>query len=234
MPISKDSPILKVNFTGASSTGKSTISEYCAKLYGEPNVPERMRDLMIERGMVIADITNDLFIDAAKLQEEDMQVKQMQAKRYLFIDSGPLVFYLGNKYSFGRDFLKLKEMALDFYKEQDVVFVCDNNIPFDAKEMRGDEGTKDILQKEIIKFLDDNSIKYTMIYGTVEEQAQMVKTKLESLDKAQNQLSLDLVNSSSLKQEISVSEDRKKMSENIHGANLLYMFVKEQTRQRRR
>ena len=45
-------------------------------------------------------------------------------------------------------------MAIEFYKEQDCVFVCDNHIPFDTKQMRGDEGTKDILQNEIIKFLN--------------------------------------------------------------------------------
>ena len=182
--------ILKINFSGASSTGKSTISKYCAKLYGEPNVPEFIRELMLKRGMVVTDIQNELFLEALELQENDIKRKQNEANKYLFIDSGPLIFYLGNKYSFGRDFPILKEKALAFYKEQDIVFVCDKNIKFASHITRGDEGTKDILHYEILKFLDEHTIKYTIISGTVEERAEAVKKRIEEFEINQKSISV--------------------------------------------
>lgn len=185
-----DKKILKINFSGASSTGKSTISEYCAKLYGEPNAPEFIRELMLKRGMVVTDIQNELFLEALELQENDIKRKQNEANKYLFIGSGPLIFYLGNKYSFGRDFPILKEKTLAFYKEQDIVFVCDKNIEFASHVTRGDEGTKDILHYEILKFLDEHSIKYTIISGTVEERAEAVKKRIEEFEINQKSISV--------------------------------------------
>lgn len=191
-----DKKVLKINFSGASSTGKSTISEYCAKLYGEPYSPEFIRELMIKRGMVVTDIQNELFLEALELQENDIKRKEQEANKYLFIDSGPLIFYLGNKYSFGRDFPILKEKALAFYKEQDLVFVCDKNIKFASLATRGDEGTKDILHYEILKFLDEYSIKYTMISGTVEERAEAVKKRIEEFEI--NQKSISVLNAEAI------------------------------------
>ena len=175
--------IFKINFSGASNTGKSTLCERCAEIYNEPCAPERMRDVMIRRGIGIDGITNDVFVEAAELQQAEILMKENDAKQYLFVDSGPLIFYVGNKYSFGREYPLLKEMALEFYKTQDLVFLCDNNIDFDSSIMRGDEGTKDILQKEVIKFLDENSIRYTMVEGTVEQRVEIVKKELQLLQK---------------------------------------------------
>lgn len=175
--------ILKINFSGASSTGKSTLCQYCANLYGEPYAPERMRDVMIKRGIGIAQITNDVFIEAADLQKNDIENLEKKAQKYLFIDSGPLIFYLGNRYSFGREFPELKERALEFYKMQDVVFLCDPHIAFDSSIMRGDVGTKDFLHEETIKFLDNHNIKYNLVFGSVAERAEQVKICLRNLEK---------------------------------------------------
>lgn len=48
---------------------------------------------------------------------------------------------------------------------------------------RGDEGTKDILHNEIVKFLDEHSIKDTIIAGTVEERVEAVKKHIEEFEK---------------------------------------------------
>lgn len=144
------SDIIKVNFSGAASTGKSTLCEYCAKNYGEPYAPELIRTLMEEKEIEVKDISEELFIEAAKLQQKDIYDKEKQAKEYLFTDSGPLIFYFGLKYLFNKESDILKEMALKFLEDQDVIAVCDNNIPFDSTLDRADEGTKDILQNNII------------------------------------------------------------------------------------
>lgn len=178
------SNIIKVNFSGASSTGKSTITRYCADVYGEPGSLETMPAYLVENKMRIEDIKNETFLICSKMHEEDIVAKQKLAKKYLFIDSGPLIFYLGNRYSFGREFPKLKDMALEFYKKQDCVFVCDNNIQFDTVQMRGDEGTKDILHGEVISFLNEHDIEFTMLVGSVEERARTVCNTLNNLDKA--------------------------------------------------
>lgn len=182
------SNVMNVNFSGASSTGKTTITKYCGEIYEEPYSLETMPAYLIQNRMRIEDITNETFLICSKMHSDDIAEKQSQARKYLFIDSGPLIFYLGNKYSFGRDFPVLKDMAIEFYKEQDCVFVCDNHIPFDTKQMRGDEGTKDILQKEIIKFLNSHGIEYTILAGTVKERACMVNKTLWNIEREKNQL----------------------------------------------
>lgn len=189
------SNIIKVNFSGASSTGKSTITQYCADIFGEPYSLEAMPAYLVENNMRIEDIKNETFLICSDLHQKDIIAKEKDAKKYLFIDSGPLIFYLGNRYSFGREFPKLKEMALEFYKEQDCVFVCDYNIPFDTVQMRGDEGTKDILHNDIINFLKSHDIEYTMLYGSVEERANRVCEVLENLEKSKQMMAEKIKNS---------------------------------------
>ena len=182
------SNVMNINFSGASSTGKSTITKYCGEIYEEPYSLETMPAYLIQNSMRIEDITNETFLICSKMHSEDIEQKQKQARKYLFIDSGPLIFYLGNIYSFGRDFPVLKNMAIEFYKEQDSVFVCDNHIPFDTKQMRGDEGTKDILHNEVIKFLNDHGIDYTTLAGTVKERACVVNKTLWNIEKEKSML----------------------------------------------
>lgn len=175
--------VLKINFSGASSTGKSTLCKYCSDIYNEPCALERMRDVMIKRKIGISQITNDVFIEALDLQQKDISAKEAEAKRYLFVDSGPLIFYLGNKYSFGRDFPLLKKKALDFYRTQDIVFLCDNHIAFDDSVMRGDCGTKDFLHEEIVNFLHEHRINYHLVSGSVVERAEQVKKHISAYEK---------------------------------------------------
>ena len=161
---------IKVLFLGAACTGKTTICKLCAKKFKEPYIHESAREYMEMHDLHPGDLDEAHFIKANKMQLANMNKKLKVANRYLFIDSGAIVcinFFTSD------ETLEVIKKQID---ESDIIFLCDNDIPYIFDSRRSDDLDLAInAQKQIIKFLKDNNVPYIMLHGTPSERLETVE-----------------------------------------------------------
>jgi len=161
---------IKVLFLGAACTGKTTICKACAKKFKEPYINEAAREYMEIHDLHPGELDENHFIKANKMQIANMNKKLKVANKYLFIDSGAIVCI---------NFFTSEE-TLEIIKKQvdmaDIIFVCDNDIPYIFDTRRSDDVNLAInAQKQIIKFLKDYDVSYIMLHGTLNERIETVE-----------------------------------------------------------
>lgn len=161
---------VKVLFLGAACTGKTTICKACAKKFREPYINESAREYMEMHDLHPGELDENHFIKANKMQIANMNKKMKVANRYLFIDSGAIVcinFFTSDE---------TKEVIKKQIEMSDIIFLCDNDIPYICDSRRSDDIDLAIdAQKQIIKFLKDNEVPYIMLHGDLKERIETVE-----------------------------------------------------------
>ena len=123
--------IIRVNFTGTCSTGKSTICDRLAHEYGENSRLEIYRDYLNRTNELEfpTPVQNVLKITKEQEMLEDKLIES--CKRFLFCDSGAVLYYNICEIWYGNAPVELKTMALNAKNRYDYIFVCNDNLPFD-------------------------------------------------------------------------------------------------------
>lgn len=167
--------IIKVNFTGTCSTGKSTICDRLAQEYGENSRLEIYRDYLLMTDELEFPTPIHHVLKITKRQEELENSLIKDCKNYLFCDSGAILYYTICLIWYGSAPDELKTMALNAKNRYDYIFVCNDNLPFDESIPRPDIKHCQQVQSRIIDFLDDNKISYSMLDGSIEERVSRFK-----------------------------------------------------------
>jgi NadR type nicotinamide-nucleotide adenylyltransferase len=171
--------IRKVLFLGAPSTGKSTLVERLAKEIGTVFVPEYGREYWEKHQRNKRLTVNDLemIVDGHLRSERDIVYS---ANRYMFIDTSPLTTMLFARYYFGDSgiskYLRLK--AEESNIRYDVVFLCDEDIPYADTWDRSGEVNRHMFQRMYYDELAVRKIPFYLVSGTLEERVRFVKLKL--------------------------------------------------------
>lgn len=161
---------VKVLFVGAACTGKTAICKALSKKFKEPYINESAREYMELHDLHPGELDENHFIKANKMQIANINKKLKVANRYLFIDSCAIVCI---------NFFTSEE-TMDIIKKQiemaDIIFVCDNDIPYIYDTRRSDDVKLAInAQKQIIKYLKTNEVPYIMLHGDVKERVETVE-----------------------------------------------------------
>lgn len=174
---SKSFKKIKIQFIGAQSTGKTTTSKFCAEKFNEPYVGEKLRYCMEENKLKFSDI---LLWDKSKWakiissQVQSEKEKKNKAKKFVFADSAALLYAIDFdlfKYS------EIKSLIDEQIISAEMIFVCDNEIPYIEDEIRPSrsESNIELCQYKIINYLDEMNLPYIVLSGSVEERVKTIE-----------------------------------------------------------
>lgn len=180
--------ITNVVFLGGPSTGKSTLTERLADEFDTEYMPEFGREYW-EKHAENRRLTQDQLIDLAEehIEREDQHL--LDSKKYLFTDTNALTTATFSQYYHNEIPEKLWNLAKNTHHRYDIHIVCDTDIPYDNTEGRSGEANRDRLQKHTIALLEQFSIPYHVVSGTVEERVKQVKEILNSTNKWELEIS---------------------------------------------
>lgn len=174
-----DNDITKVQFLGSQSTGKTTISKCCSKIYNDPYISEKLREYMEENRLEYFDI---LSWPADKWHEiicsQILYEKQMKDKttNYIFVDSAAIL------YAFDFDLLKIpkiEKLVNDQLYSANIIFLCDNDIPYIEDGLRPSKDKTIKTQQKIIDYLNEKQLPFIILSGDVNERIKTIEQILK-------------------------------------------------------
>ena len=160
--------IKKVVFLGAPCTGKSTLAEACAKRFNTVWVPEYGREYwekhQVDRRLSIPDL--NMIAQGHIMQEEK---KALDARGVLFIDTNALTTRHFALYYHGYCGDFLREMAANCSFRYDLVFLCEDDFPYQETWDRSGPVNRLIFQKQIRAELTTRKIPFVSLTGSLEQ-----------------------------------------------------------------
>ncbi|WP_051271830.1 AAA family ATPase [Shimazuella kribbensis] len=174
--------ITKVVFLGAPSTGKSTIAHQLAEEFQTVWMPEYGREYW-EEHQVDRRLTKEQLVDLANGHIEREQQKIMKAKEYLFVDTNAITTYLFSQDYHGESHQELIQLADEASTGYDLVFLCEDDIPYEDTWDRSGAVHRSIFQKKIRADLLERKIPYFSLKGTLIQRIEKVKKVLQRFQK---------------------------------------------------
>ena len=166
---------VKVQFLGTQSTGKSTISTYCSRYFNDQYVSERLRDYMEENQLGYFDILSwspDNWYDLICTQIKNEEDAQKKSIKFTFVDSAAILYAIDfNLFKVP----KIKALIDEQLSTADLVFVCDNDIPYIEDGIRPSRLKVVKNQQTIINYLNNLRIPYIVLSGDVEQRLKTVE-----------------------------------------------------------
>ncbi|MEO3946608.1 AAA family ATPase [Gorillibacterium sp. CAU 1737] len=177
--------ITKVVFLGAMSTGKSTLTEALARKYKTAFASEYGRDYWAEH-QVDRRIGLEAFDEIAVGHIEREERALLEADRYLFVDTNAITTYMYALDYHGRAPELLTRLALENAQRYDLVFLCEDDIPYDDTWDRSGEQKRSVFHKQIIADLLARRIPYIPLKGSLEERIRKVDEVLAGFTSYRN------------------------------------------------
>ncbi|MDR2869807.1 MAG: AAA family ATPase [Deferribacteraceae bacterium] len=177
--------ITKVVLLGAPSTGKSTLAEALAAHYDTVWNPEYGREYWTTHQVnrLISFEGFDI-IAQEHIRCEDEAVQR--ANRYLFVDTNAITTYMFSMDGYGKTSKLLTELAYENSRRYDLVFVCEDDIPYDDTWDRSGDQKRHIFHRQIKADLAEHRIPYISLYGSIEERIREVDSVLKHFVKYKN------------------------------------------------
>lgn len=169
---------IKIQFVGAPSTGKTTMGKYCAEEFNDIYVKERIREYMGENNLKAIDLLsledNKWYeIISSQLEREKELINK--ANKFIFSDSVALLYSIDHENIL--NIPGINELIEEQLNSKNIVFVCDNDIPYIEDGIRPKNLGANIEEFQIktIRYLADNNIPYFVLNGSVDERFRTVK-----------------------------------------------------------
>ncbi|MCG7409673.1 AAA family ATPase [Paenibacillus sp. ACRRX] len=169
--------VTKVVFLGAPSTGKTTISAHMAKEYGSIWMPEYGREYW-ENNQIERRLTLEQLVEIAEGHLEREEALVQEARDFLWVDTNAITTYMFSRYYHGKALPRLEELASQAAARYDLVFVCEDDIPYDDTWDRSGDVQRHVFQKQIKTDLILRNISYIPLKGTLEQRVSTVKKTL--------------------------------------------------------
>jgi NadR type nicotinamide-nucleotide adenylyltransferase len=174
--------ITNVVFLGAPSSGKTTIAQRMAEIYGTQWMPEYGREYW-EKFNVKRRLNLNQLVDIADghiLRENGLLKK---SNKYLFTDTNALTTSIFSLYYHERVHPLLKDITDKAVSRYDLVFLCDIDIPYEDTADRSGEVNRMIFQKQIIADLTMRKIPYIVLSGDLQNREEKIVHVLNSFSK---------------------------------------------------
>lgn len=177
--------ITNVVFLGAPSTGKTTLAARMAEELQTVWMPEYGREYW-EQHQIERRLTLEQLVDIAEGHLEREGRLLLEARDMLFVDTNAITTFMFSQYYHGAAHPKLAEMAARCASRYDIVFLCEDDIPYDDTPDRSGDVGRHIFQKQIIADLLTRKIPFIPLRGSLEERMQQVKVVLGRYEKYSN------------------------------------------------
>ncbi|WUR11582.1 ATP-binding protein [[Empedobacter] haloabium] len=166
--------VTRVAIVGSASSGKTTLAQALAERYGEPWVPEYLREFVETRARVPAE-PDQLRIAQTQLAREDLAAAR--AGRFLFCDTTPLMTLVYSRHYFGRIDAGLAELAAS--RRYDVTLLCAPDIPWVPEGLvRELEDQSAAVNAILAEELAARAIPHVRIHGPLEQRLRQVEEVL--------------------------------------------------------
>jgi HTH-type transcriptional regulator, transcriptional repressor of NAD biosynthesis genes len=174
--------VTHVVFLGAPSTGKSTLTERMAAEYGTVFMPEYGREYwdihQVDRRLTLGQLVE---IAEGHLEREERLL--LQARHYLFTDTNAITTYMFSHYYHGEVAPRLAELARLAERRYDLVFLCEDDIPYDDTWDRSGDVQRRTFHKQMIGDLLARKVPFVRLRGTLEQRVEQVRSVLARFDK---------------------------------------------------
>jgi cytidyltransferase-related domain len=177
--------ISKVVFLGAPSTGKTTLAARMAEELHTVWMPEYGREYW-EQNQIERRLTLEQLVEIAEGHLEREERLLLEAKDMLFVDTNAITTFMFSHYYHGSAHPKLEAMAAKCASRYDLVFLCEDDIPYDDTPDRSGEVNRYTFQKQIAADLIERKIPFIPLRGSLEERVELVKEVLERYEKYSN------------------------------------------------
>lgn len=189
-PIVYTDCITKVVFLGAPSTGKTTITKRLADMYETVWMPEYGREYW-EKHQINRRLSKGQLLEIAQghIHREEEKIKE--ANKFFFVDTNAITTYLFSKDYHGESHPELVKLANRASRRYDLVFLCENDIPYEDTWDRSGAVHRKIFQKQMKADLLERKIPFVSLRGSLEERlgtVQKVLAKYRKYDSLGNLL----------------------------------------------
>jgi len=174
--------IAKVVFLGAPSTGKTTLAAHMAERHNTVWMPEYGREYW-ELHQTDRRLTQEQLVDIAEGHIDREDALALQARRYLFVDTNAITTYMFSLDYHGAAHPHLAALADEASKRYDLVFLCEDDIPYDDTWDRSGAVHRGIFHKQIKADLLNRRIPFIPLRGSLEERAERVDEVLRQFMK---------------------------------------------------
>jgi NadR type nicotinamide-nucleotide adenylyltransferase len=154
---------LRVAILGAESSGKSTLAAALATHYNTVWVPEYLREFVETHGRVPQETDQ---YPIARTQMERENAAATVATRFLFCDTTPMMTALYSRWYWGRVDAQLA--LLERRHDYAFTLVTAPDSPWEADGLqRESEEVRQTVHEQVLQMLDDRSIPYLMVTGSL-------------------------------------------------------------------
>lgn len=174
--------IANIVFLGAPCTGKTTLASRLAREFHTRWMPEYGCEYW-ERRQVNRRLTLDQLVEIAEGHLEREEALLARSDRYLFTDTNALSTYQFALHYHGKASPWLAELAEKAVIRYDLVFLCDDDIPYEDTWDRSGEADRRDFQKRIIVDLVERRIPFIPLSGVLESRVCQVKAILKRFRK---------------------------------------------------
>lgn len=177
--------ITNVVFLGAPSTGKTTLAARMARELQTVWMPEYGREYW-EQNQIERRLTLEQLVEIAEGHLEREKRLLLEARDFLFVDTNAITTYMFSHYYHGLAHPKLEAMAAKCASRYDLVFLCEDDIPYDDTPDRSGEVNRHMFQRQIVADLIERKIPFIPLRGSLEERVRQVKAILVHYEKYSN------------------------------------------------
>lgn len=160
----------RVAIIGAAASGKTTLAQALAQRYGEPWVPEYLREF--------CDVRQDVPVAADQFHIASTQVAREEAMaaqggRFLFCDTTPLMTAVYSIHYFGGIDEQLESLASS--RRYDITLVCKPEFAWIPDGLHHEEqDVSGIIDAILLEELARRGVPYTRISGSLDERLKQV------------------------------------------------------------
>jgi NadR type nicotinamide-nucleotide adenylyltransferase len=167
----------RIAILGAESSGKSTLARALAERHATGWVPEYLREFVLTRERVPMS-SDQYFIASMQAQREDAAA--LDARRWLFCDTTPLMTAVYSQHYFGGADVPL--VALVATRRYDLTIVTAPDSPWVADGLQRDsDEVRQQVHRLLLAELNARGTSYVLVSGELEQRIAQVDDALAAL-----------------------------------------------------